>query len=405
MDIYIARQPIFDRKKRIIAYELLFRKNSNNVFESTEEIDYTRQLLSNAMTVGFNTLVGEKRAFINFTRENLLSNIALSLPNDRFIIEVLEDVEFDDLVIEKCKMLKRKGYTIAIDDFVFNKDITCIIDYLDIIKVDFLLNSKEERKKLVEKYKNKNKLLLAEKIEDMEMYQEALEQGYDYFQGFFFSKPSIIKDYDIAADRMKYSLIINELNKENIDLDSVKEILRSDIGLSYKLLRYINTSKETQKDINSIDESIDILGVNEISKWLYLLSISEIDEMESEEVRENIALKAKFCENIALKSNMKYANEAFLVGLLSTLDNIAMKDMEQLLNNIPIKKNMKQTLLGEQTYLTDILNLAINYEHGNEINVRKLCNKCNVEYKDLSKAYINSLRWLEEFRKKDKNYK
>lgn len=103
MDIYIARQPIFDRKKRIIAYELLFRKNSNNVFESTEEIDYTRQLLSNAMTVGFNTLVGEKRAFINFTRENLLSDIALSLPNDRFIIEVLEDVEFDDLVIENVK--------------------------------------------------------------------------------------------------------------------------------------------------------------------------------------------------------------------------------------------------------------------------------------------------------------
>lgn len=201
MEIYIAKQPIVNRSKKIIAYELLFRKDDNNRFESLEKIDYTRQLLSNAITVGLDTLVGDKKAFVNFTRANLLSDLALSLSNDRFIIEILEDVEFDNLVIEKCKMLKEKGHIIAIDDLVFNKDISAIIDYLDIIKIDFLLNSKEERRYLIEKYKKDGKLLLAEKIENKEMYKEALEQGYDYFQGFYFSKPSIIKDYDMAADK------------------------------------------------------------------------------------------------------------------------------------------------------------------------------------------------------------
>ena len=195
MDIYIAKQAIFDRDMNIYAYELLFRNNSRNIFQLEDNCDYTKQVIYNSNNIGLDNLLNNKRAFINFTRKNLLDNIADSLDKEKFIIEILEDVEFDKEIINICKSLKEQGYLIAIDDFTVEKDISKVIDYIDIIKVDFILNCKIDRKKIIKKYKSLGKLLLAEKIETIEEYKEAFIDGYNYFQGFLFSKPNIVREH------------------------------------------------------------------------------------------------------------------------------------------------------------------------------------------------------------------
>ncbi|WP_066873560.1 EAL and HDOD domain-containing protein [Clostridium mediterraneense] len=195
MDIYIAKQAIFDREMNIYAYELLFRNNSKNIFQLEDNCDYTKQVIYNSNNIGLDILLNNKRAFINFTRENLLDNIVDLLDKEKFIIEILEDVEFDKEIVNICKSLKKRGYIIAIDDFILEKDISKVIDYIDIIKVDFILNSKTDREKIVKKYKNLGKLLLAEKVETIEEYKEAFINGYNYFQGFLFSKPNIVEEH------------------------------------------------------------------------------------------------------------------------------------------------------------------------------------------------------------------
>ncbi|WP_297518909.1 EAL domain-containing protein [uncultured Clostridium sp.] len=192
MDSYIARQPIFNKNREIVAYELLFRKDQENFFKK-DTVNYTEKLLSNIEKAGIDNVLESKIGFINFSEDNILENLAGSINKSKFIIEILEDVEFNEDVIRNCKELKKQGYIIAIDDLVVGKDISKVIKYIDIIKVDFILNNKHERIEIFEKYKSLEKILLAEKIETLNDYIEAVERGYDLFQGFYFSKPSLIK--------------------------------------------------------------------------------------------------------------------------------------------------------------------------------------------------------------------
>lgn len=402
MEIYIARQPILNRKRKVIAYELLFRENLKNKCAENIKYDYTKKLISNMMTIGTDTLIGDKKAFINFSRENLLSDLEEILSPDKFIIEILEDVELDDILVEKCKVLKNKGYTIAIDDFEYGKNIDKILPYIDIIKVDFLLNTKEERAAVASAYKKKGKKLLAEKIESKKEYQEALEAGYDYFQGYFFSKPSIVKDYDVEIEKQTYMALIEEFSKAVVDVEILEAALKFDLGLSYKLLRYANKFiNKTTENIISVDQAIEVLGIDEIKKWLYLIIFSEVNIIDEID-RENIVLRAKFCENIATYNNIKYSKEVFLVSMFITINPILEKKVSDSLVKFSVDESLTKTLLEHSVEISSLINLALYYEANNEKMVRLFCTKLDLKYKYLSLAYIDALQWVKEIKNKIK---
>jgi EAL and modified HD-GYP domain-containing signal transduction protein len=177
MDIYIARQPIFDRALKVYGYELLYRQSAANRFDGVDDDLATAELLYNSFAVmGLNDLTDRTLAFINFSKELIGSEIPLLLPPSSVVIEVLERDEATQSTIDACKKLREKGYKIALDDFTPTKEHFLLFDYADIIKMEYQAVSLQDQRELIKKYR-RQKTFLAEKIETREDYRLALDIG------------------------------------------------------------------------------------------------------------------------------------------------------------------------------------------------------------------------------------
>ncbi|MBU0961245.1 MAG: EAL domain-containing protein, partial [Proteobacteria bacterium] len=219
MDVFVARQPIFDRLKRIYAYELLFRSGMDNAFPDLDGDTATSSLLSSSFfTVGIEQISGGNKVFINFTEDLLLRGTPAMFPPGNIMVEVLEDVNPDDNVIAACEDLVAKGYDLALDDFVFTEAWRPLVKLAKIIKIDFMLMSIEEIKEIVATVKPYKCRLLAEKIETYKEFQQAKQMGFFYFQGYFFSKPEILKNKDIPSSQLSYFQLITEVAKAEFDV-------------------------------------------------------------------------------------------------------------------------------------------------------------------------------------------
>ena len=243
MDIFIARQPIFDIRQNVFAYELLYRSGIKNLYAGINGDQASSEVIgSSFLLFGLENLTMGKKAFINFTRKLLEDEVATLLPKESIVVEVLENVEPDKQMLSACIKLKELGYQLALDDFAYDPRFEPFIDLVDIIKVDFLQTSPQDRAALVQRIGNKNIKFLAEKVETKEDFNQALQAGYSYFQGYFFSKPNIVSGKDITSFKLTYLQLLQEIGKPDLDFDELEETIKRDVALSYKLLRYINSA-------------------------------------------------------------------------------------------------------------------------------------------------------------------
>lgn len=394
MDIFIARQGIYNKEEKVVAYELLYRNSLNNIFDdSIEEEIATYKVIENISSFGLDTLTDNRKAFVNFSEKLIKKNIATLLPKDKVVIEVLETVNASKEIIDRLKFLKEVGYNIALDDVVEEEHIINFKDVIDIVKVDFLLSSKESRKQIANICKNFNIEMLAEKIETLEDLKEAQDLGYDYYQGYYYSKPSIFLGKDISIKNSSIFSLLVELIREDYDLDKVEYIIKTDIALTYKFLRFINSAYfNFLYEIKSIKQAIILIGREELRKWLSILSVVEISSGKSDEYAKNIIIRAKFCEEIAFICN-EDASSAFMVGLFSNLHIMIEKDVDYLVENLPVNMEIKKALLGEDNIFRNILELSLAYEMLDNENITKQCNKLKVNKGALWNSYCKAIEW------------
>ncbi|MBM7556875.1 EAL and HDOD domain-containing protein [Halanaerobacter jeridensis] len=205
MESYVARQPIFDQNKEVYAYELLYRGAGDNINKDFDGDDATSEVLTNTFSnIGIETITKGKKAFINFTSNLLEKEIHSLFDDDILVVEILEDVKITKEVVKTCCNMKKEDYIIALDDFVFDSSYRPLLKIADIIKVDFLITSKQERKDIVDLANNYNIKLLAEKVETKKEFKEAKKMGYNYFQGYFFEKPEILEGKDLPVYPTNY---------------------------------------------------------------------------------------------------------------------------------------------------------------------------------------------------------
>lgn len=394
MDIFIARQGIYNKKEKVVAYELLYRNSLNNRFDdSIQEEIATYKVIENISSFGLDILTDNRKAFVNFSEKLIKKNIATLLPKDKVVIEVLETVNPSKEIIDRLKFLKEVGYSIALDDVIEEEHIINFRDVIDIVKVDFLLSSKESRKKIANICKDLNIEMLAEKIETLEELKEAQDLGYDYYQGYYYSKPSIFLGKDISIKNTSIFSLLVELIREDYDLDKVEYIIKTDIALTYKFLRFINSAYfNFLYEIKSIKQAIILIGREELRKWLSILSVVEISSGKSDEYAKNIIIRAKFCEEIASICN-EDASSAFMVGLFSNLHLMIEKDVEYLVENLPVNMKIKKALLGEDNIFRNILELSLAYEMLDNENITKQCNKLKVNKGALWNSYCKAIEW------------
>ncbi|MEH7306464.1 EAL and HDOD domain-containing protein [Neobacillus drentensis] len=402
MEVFVARQPIFTKAKDIFAYELLYRNNPDNYFPNISGDAATTDVIINSfINIGVDELSNGKICFINFTENLLKSRLPTYLnPND-IVVEILETVTLTEEILELCKELKCKGYKLALDDFVLNKDNPYsypLLELADIVKVDYRDTSLYMRRIIERLSKKYNYTLLAEKVETQEEFESAIASGYEYFQGYFFSKPVILSTHDVPEYFQNYFVIISHMSQNEPDLGLITELIEQDLSLTYKLLKLSNSPVYgSVSKINSIKQAIVRLGMNELKKWLYILSIRGTITGKNEWSRElfnNSLIRAKVCDLISLhKNKRKESSSYFLTGLFSLMDALLGMEMEEILQLIPLQEDICEALLGQPNPMKGTLELTIAIERGAWEDVSGWCEKLQLPEEAALDCYHEAFKW------------
>jgi len=393
MEVFIARQAIFAKKLNVYAYELLFRTSLENVYASLDGDRATASVITDSfLTIGLDSLTRSKRAFINFTKKMLLDDTATILPRDLLVVEILENIEPDADIIDACTRLKKAGYTLALDDFVFEASYEPLIELADIIKVDFRISTYIDMKLLIDRYKSKIRFL-AEKVETQEEFDDALDLGFTYFQGYFFSKPVIVSSKDIPGYKINYMNIIHEINRPNIDFNKIESIVMQDVSISYKLLKFINSAFFSfSSKIQSIKQALMLLGLDEFRRWVSLIIFRTMGEDKPDELMMMSIVRAKFCDLLAEAVGLgKRRSELFLMGMFSMVDTFMGRPMEEVLGKLPLEDDIKNALLGHEGRLRDIFELVIANERGEWNKIFEFADKLNLERAKIPGLYVKAL--------------
>ena len=400
MDIYVARQPIFDRQQKIFGYELLYRSGQGgNVFDGTDGTQATLAVIRNTFLVlGQQTLTGSKKAFINFTKSLLLEGVAHTLPSDSTVVEILEDVEPDATVLDACQALKEAGYLLALDDFTVDNEVQrSIVEIADIIKADFMHSTPVERATIVKKFSDGQKRFLGEKVETQEEFAAALDMGYTFFQGYFFAKPVIVSGKDIPGYKLNYMRVLQEVNHKELDFSNLEKIIKQDTSLVYTLLNYINSAYfGLREQITSILHAMVLLGEREVRKWASLVLFTFLGVDKPTEVVVASLVRAKLCESLATNTGLQGCeDELFLLGMFSMIDVIMGRPMPEILDSISIAKDVKAALLGEENAFRDVYNLVTSYEAGEWEEFSQRAAKLRVSEEILPELYVKAVEWAD----------
>jgi len=410
-DIIVTRQPIFDKQKFVFAYELIFRSGQELQDKLMPEYREFKRMNENKeasdpagidclFITGIQRLTGGKRAFIGFNRQMLLDELHLMFPSDLLGVELLEDARTvrntkpGKELVKSLERLKKAGYLLVVNDWLFNKGDISLIKMADIIGVDFRSRGLQKRFSFYEEPYLRPRFL-ARNVETPTDFEIASDKGYHYFQGEFFSKPDMISVRSIPGYKINFMRILKEINKPTVHFDEIEKILKRDVSLTYKLLRFVNSAAFGFKTtIQSIRHALALLGEVEIRKWLSLIVLSGMGTDKPHELIRTAIIRAKFCESIA--GVLKYKSEAagfFLLGMFSMVDAFLDRPMEEILDDLPLKKEIKSALLGNPNHFRDVLDLVIDYERGEWRNVCEVVNRLKLDEQELSTLYLEAIEW------------
>lgn len=395
MNTFIARQPIFDRRNNIFGYELLFRQNSNNYFTEMDDDIATAELIYNSFLVfGIDNITDGSMAFINFSKELVDSDFLELLPKDRIIVEILEREKATQSTIDACKKFKKLGYILAVDDFLLDEDNLPLLDLVDIVKVEFPSVSLEEQAALIKNHKKSVKFL-AEKIETREEYATAVRLGYDLFQGYFFSKPAMMNTKDIGFINSNLFKIIEELNLPEPSYRKISEIIQMDLGLSYKLLKLVNSAYIAPRyKIKSIQQALTFIGMREMYQWISLMMLKDIRDAENAEIVKQSLIRGKLMSILATERSLyENVSEYFFTGLFSQIDIILNKSLADVLAGLPLTNKVKEALNGAPNDLRLMLEYVIDFEKGNWIGLNRRLFACGINMDHFMQLYVVALKW------------
>lgn len=399
MDVFVARQPIFDIRKRIFAYELLFRTGMANAFPDLDGETATSSLLSSSFfTVGIEQISGGRKAFINFTEDLLLRGTPSMFPAGNIMVEVLEDVHPTEEIITSCKELIDKGYELALDDFVFSEQWRPLVEIAKIIKIDFMLTSMEEIEEIVATVKPYGCELLAEKIETYDEFQKALDMGFVYFQGYFFAKPEVLKNKDIPSAQIILLQLITEINRTEFDVDVLEKLINQDVSISYKLLKYLNSAFFHRLDpISSIRQAIAFLGERGIRQFVSLVVTSKLAESKPPELIRTSIIRARILELMAENLGKKNSSNYFMMGLFSLIDAMLDNSMEYLLEQLPLTDPVKNALIKKQGNMACFLQSIEAYETGNWAEFEKILPVTGVDVEKFPAFFLDAVGWADNY--------
>lgn len=390
---FLGRQAILDGNQRLYGYELLFRSGEANTFSGDGEAA-TRDVIDHYLLLM--PTASDVVAFVNCTREALVSGIVTLLPPAQTVLEILETVEPDLELTKCCARLKEKGYRLALDDFSPDRSKKPFLKLADFIKVDFRASDPRIRKEIYAMAAGTNTIFLAEKVETAEDVRMAQSEGCTLFQGYFFCKPVIVATQVIPQNQLVYLRLLAALTQTPADISEIKGLVESEASICYRLLRLVNSALYgLPTEVTSIRGALMLIGDDEFRKLVTVALAGTVQTPQSHSVTQMALERAKFCELLAPLIN-ESAPKLYLLGMLSLIDVILAIPMGQIMDLLPIDREMKAALLGEKNALSVALELIRRHESGDWREYKDLQTVLPLTEQGSSMIYLECVLWAEK---------
>lgn len=391
-NVFVGRQPIYDRKLELFGYELLYRDSDENAAHINNANNATSQLLINTfMDIGLENIVGSSPAFINLPKTFFTDEVNLPITKEQVVLEIPDNALADEKTLDKVQQLAAEGYTISLEHSHFHTNLEPLLPIVRFVKIDVSALEKQQLAEQIRRLRPHPNKLIALKVETQEQFQLCRDLDVDYYQGFYFSQPHIVKDLPIPGNRLVLLKLLSTLQQPEADFKEIEKLIIQDASLSYRLLRYINCATfALRQEIESIHQAVVILGLNNIRNWTSLLMMSRANRDKPAELMVISLVRGRMCELLARQSGQKDHEKFFTVGLFSILDAMLDRPMEMILDHMPLIAPLKLALLDNEGELGRVLKLTLDYEKGNWEAIPE--SESGLQLRDI---YIEAIKWAD----------
>jgi len=397
LDIFVARQPIFDSNLHVYGYELLFRDSmvdTANIAPDAEAADLatSKVLINTIMELDLERLVDGKMAFFNLTRQFLMAGANLPFSTTNVGIEVLESVEIDDETVDAVEQLSLLGFAIALDDFDWRPGVERLLNLATMVKIDLLAHDEQTIVDMLDQLRPYNVKLVAEKVETQEHFNLCRDLGFDYFQGFFLCRPTTVSARRLPENRLNTLRLIAKLQEPDVTPDGVEKIIKHDVALNYRLLKSVNSAYYgLSVKIRSVSHAIVYLGMPTVRNWANLLLMAGLEDRPNELVRLAL-IRARMCELLTEDKPRDTSDAAFTTGLFSMLDALLDIPMDEIMSMLPLEEDLTLALSEREGPYGRLLDTVIACERGDWKNI----NNELFTNEQLTSSYLKAVEWAHE---------
>ena len=394
MFAFIARQPILDKSKSVFAYELLFRDGKSGAYPEHSE-DKSKFITEHFHPLGLDDICGEKKSFITFSSETLISRFPTNLNPDSVVVELADPTDTTSGLFEACQHIKQLGFKLAIDDPMMVGSKHGIFPLIDIVKVDVTKSRFETIEKQIPRYHDSNVQLVAEQVNTQDNFSTCVDLGFDLFQGYFFSQPEARILRQLPASKMNVVDLMGESANSDFDIVRISQIIERDATLSFLLLKFINNPTINKRyKITSLRHALNYMGEVEIKKFIALLSLTNLGDEKPLEIIHMSLVRAKFFDLMAERRGLKNNPPiAFLVGLFSLLEGLLDQSMTDILKQLPLSEEVNDALLGKNAEMNSYMTLVRAFESALWMNVIKQAKLLGIDQKQLHVLYNQAIVW------------
>lgn len=397
----IGRQPILNRNEEIVAYELLFRSaGSREAATVTDASQATASVIINTLSgFGLEQILGPHLGFINLDLELLMSDSLHILPKERVVLELLETLQVTPDLVERCRLLKEAGFVLALDDHEFSPLYQELYTIVDIVKIDLVQTPVPDLAGMIERFRPYPIKMLAEKVETRDDYLACRDLGFEYFQGYYFAKPSVLekKRIDEAGSTL---LRLMRLLTEDAEVPAIEQAFRESPGLTYKLLLLVNSvALGMRGKIQNVRHAVGILGRQQIKRWVQLALFASDDSRGSENpLVEMAAVRAAFMEQLAtrlpcMRDNHDAPEQAFMTGILSLLETIYDISMDEILASLNLSEEVMAALTTRSGIYGRLLEAAELAEQMDFRPVVSRLEELGLSREDVQAAQVKAYHW------------
>lgn len=392
--VSVARQPILDQTAQIFGYELLYRAEPG---EANDSLTGARVLTDALLGVGLDALTCGLKAFVSLTHHLLVDGAGSLLPPESTVLEIRGDIPVTDEVVETCQRLHESGYALALDNFRAGAPVEVVLPFVQYVKVDVQRTTPAEMRMTAFRLRTRNLKLIAESVETADAANMARALGYHYFQGYYFCRPTTFATSPLPARRLAYMNLLTALNRPDLSLDEVENLVKHDLSLSYRVLRSVNSAAAgARQEVTSIRRALLLLGVAQIRRWASVWSMAGLSDGGTSETVATALVRARCCELAGERLRDPDAGSYFLLGLCSLLDVILQRPMKDTLADMPLPESIRAALLGGTNRARDVLDMMIAHEQGAWDKAAEAAARVGLDDDMLPTMYGDSLRWARE---------